>query len=599
MKNAKNLLKVSAAVLKRCKLPLCVYILVMLTFTGMSITLSLLNKGVTNTLLRDISAGALSRTFILLAATYMGLHFLMGAGDFIATFGYMIFTYKMNLLFRKLFMLRASQTPQEKFFDNEFHHKFTFINQNLGKAVQLIQNIAVFIFHVATQLIGIWVLFALHMPILLVYALIVLIFQIIVAKVNSDRQYQLSKKQIPEQRLEGYYGTLLTARGAAKELRIFGTRASFLEKWKKFYRRLMKERLSLSFKGTDLSSLFSFIGMLLQSIVLLSLAAAAFYRIIDPGTFVMLSGLVGRCDGTTSAFAQVFVSGAYQNAVYLKDFVDFMGDVTEEDLRAAEKMEPDSGDLSYGPFESLVLKQVSYHYPTGETDAVSDVSLTLRKGEIISILGYNGSGKTTLAKLMTGCLNPKTGSVLLNGRPAAPREIFSYFGIAHQESARYELSMRENVAIGRIEQMESAQAVDAAICAGGLKQIAARLEKGIDTTIGKSYDDHGTELSGGEWQRLHLARAYMGQPEILIMDEPTASIDPLEETRMLSEFRQSLSGRTAVLISHRMAFARLADRIIMMKDGKILEEGTHESLLRAGGYYCTLFEAQKEFYTNG
>lgn len=175
-------------------------------------------------------------------------------------------------------------------------------------------------------------------------------------------------------------------------------------------------------------------------------------------------------------------------------------------------------------------------------------------------------------------------------------KVSHYFGVAFQDFARFSLSIKENVAIGRVEIAHTSSDLEQAFDKGGLQTIISRLPQKDDTIIGKQYDDSGIELSGGEWQRIALARAYYGDHEIIVLDEPTASIDPLQELRILENIRRFLDGKTAILVSHRIGLSRLADRILFMKNGEIVEEGTPDELLKANGEYASMFNAQKELY---
>ena len=258
--------------------------------------------------------------------------------------------------------------------------------------------------------------------------------------------------------------------------------------------------------------------------------------------------------------------------------------------------------LRLGGFEKVELKDVSFSYPSREDDQVTDINLCINKGEIISILGYNGSGKTTVTKLISGVLDPTKGTVLYNDNEIDKEfktEYFKYFGIGFQDFGKYNLTLEENIVIGKVEDEYNEEELYQTIKKANLDYIIEKLPKGLQTVLGKEYDNKGQDLSGGEWQRVILSRAYMGTPEVLILDEPTASIDPFEEERMLEEFNTILEGKTAILISHRISFARLAHKIVIMKDGKIIEQGSHEELLELKGYYYELFTSQKELYIDG
>lgn len=275
----------------------------------------------------------------------------------------------------------------------------------------------------------------------------------------------------------------------------------------------------------------------------------------------------------------------YTNYLNIENYINYVAKTKSESVTPLlrENME----------FEKLEMNNVSYKYPSGQDHAVKNISFGIKKGEIVSILGYNGSGKTTLVKLITGVLSPTQGDIYLNRKNIQdiPKEsVSALYGIAYQEFTRYLLTVRDNVGFGFIEK-DSEENIKKA-----LREADMKLPVTLDTKIGKELYSDGIDLSGGQWQKIDLARAYMGGHCVLVLDEPTASVDPFKEIEMLSHFRTILQGRTAILISHRIGFARLCDRIVMMDKGEIVESGTHDELLNKNGFYSELFNAQKELY---
>jgi ATP-binding cassette subfamily B protein len=276
-----------------------------------------------------------------------------------------------------------------------------------------------------------------------------------------------------------------------------------------------------------------------------------------------------------------------------KTSLSMLNDISEPDLKM---------DNNGEKFESLTFENVCYKYPHGEKNAVHNLNFTLKKGEIISILGYNGSGKSTFSKLMCGLLEDYTGTIKLNGRDIKTYDresLYRYFGIGFQDFTRYSISLKENVAVGMVESFDDEIQIERAIEKGNLQEVIKKLPEGINTIMGKEYDAAGEDLSGGQWQRVILSRAYMGEPEVLILDEPTAAIDPIEEMRMLNQFKDIVRDKTALLISHRIGFARMSSRICIMDEGRIIESGTHEELLKLKGKYYELFTSQEQLYRDG
>ena len=245
------------------------------------------------------------------------------------------------------------------------------------------------------------------------------------------------------------------------------------------------------------------------------------------------------------------------------------------------------------------MDHVSYTYSNADRPAVRDISLKIKKGEIISILGYNGSGKTTLSKVINGLLHDYEGRVLFHDidiRDMDAERSYQYVGTVYQAFAKYKMSFGENISVGDVEHLEDAARIAEVMHIVNLDDVVEGFANGTDTKLGKDLYADGADLSGGQWQRIAIARACMGSKEILIFDEPTAAIDPWEEENLLQNLRSILNGRTAVLLSHRIGFARLADTIYMMQEGQIVEQGSHEELLRMNGLYSQFFFAQQKLY---
>ena len=248
----------------------------------------------------------------------------------------------------------------------------------------------------------------------------------------------------------------------------------------------------------------------------------------------------------------------------------------------------------------LKLEHVSYRYPGADADTIHNLSLTVHPGEKLAIVGLNGAGKTTLVKLLCGLLDPVQGAVLLNGRDIRAfdrREYYALFSAVFQEFSVLDVTIAEQIA-------QCAEGIDykrIADCAekAGLTAMIERLPEGLQTHMGREVYLDGVLFSGGETQRLMLARALYKNGPILLLDEPTAALDPIAENDIYMKYNDMTQGKTSVFISHRLASTRFCDRIIFVADGNIAEEGTHESLLALGGAYAKLFEVQSRYYQEG
>ena len=246
----------------------------------------------------------------------------------------------------------------------------------------------------------------------------------------------------------------------------------------------------------------------------------------------------------------------------------------------------------------IEFRNVSFKYADREAYALRNVSLTIRPGEKIALVGANGAGKTTFVKLLTRLYDPSEGQVLIDGidlREVDPRDLQKRIGVIFQDFVRYYLPARENVGFGQIDQLENEPRIIDSATRSGADPTIRSLPQGYDTMLGKWFE-RGHDLSGGEWQKVALARAFMRDAEVLVLDEPTASLDALNEYAIFQRFRELTDNKIALLISHRFSTVRMADRIVVLDGGRIIETGTHAELLALGGEYAKLFTVQAEGY---
>lgn len=315
----------------------------------------------------------------------------------------------------------------------------------------------------------------------------------------------------------------------------------------------------------------------------------------------MLFGLIDTNMSKINEIISLIISGVLQDTKYLCDYYDFIYPITNKEIKNIKNNSALVSAPRFDNFNEIKLKNVDFTYPSADKKALKNIDFYLKKGEVVSVLGYNGSGKTTLSKILNGSFFPQNGNLYLNNtliNDNNRNSLFEYFGNATQEFSHFSLPIKEFVGLGYIEKMNDKSELDSAYNMVGIENLLSKFPYADSTILGKEYDEEGQELSGGEWQRLLLASAYMGNHEILLLDEPTASIDPLLEMDFINKIKENLQGKTAVLISHHIGFARIADRIILMDDGKIVEQGTHDYLLSINGVYSKLFNEQKKLYEN-
>jgi ATP-binding cassette, subfamily B, bacterial len=403
--------------------------------------------------------------------------------------------------------------------------------------------------------------------------------------------YRLAWLRSPERRRIDYLRYLGASAETAKEVKLFGLSGYVTDLYAAVARRLLAENRDLATARARWGFVFASLGTLAYyaayAVIVWRTVAGSF----SVGDLAFLAGafqrLRGGLEGLLLGLTQI--TGQAQ---YLDDFFSFFA--IRPEIRAPAHPVPVPSPLRSG----LVFEQVGYRYPGADAWAVRDLSFAIRAGETVALVGGNGAGKTTIVKLMTRLYDPQEGRVLLDGLPLAAYDLDALrarIGAIFQDFVRFDLTAGENIAVGRIEAAGDAERLAAAAARGLAAPVIEGLPAGYAQPLGKRFAG-GLDLSGGEWQKIALSRAYMREAEILILDEPTAALDARAEYDVFARFRELSAGRTAVLISHRFSTVRMADRILVLEGGRVLEEGSHTDLMARGGRYAELFSLQAQGY---
>ena len=391
-----------------------------------------------------------------------------------------------------------------------------------------------------------------------------------------------------------YVKRTVTSRAFAKDIRIFGLKPWLMEVWQKSF-QLYESFLRRREKHYFLTNLADFLLSLLRNgISYAYLLHLTLTEGLSASTFLLYFT-------AASGFTQ-WITGILEQFTQLsKESLEIS--VVREFLEWPEGFQLTGGDpipdAVNGTYE-LQLEHVTYRYPGAAEDTIHDLSLTLHRGEKVALVGLNGAGKTTLVKLLCGFLDPTQGTVRLNGvdiRKLNRRAYYKLFSAVFQEFSLLEATVAENVAqqVEGIDEEKVWQCLEKA----GLSDAVRALPQGLKTHLGRSIYDDGTELSGGQTQRLMLSRALYRDGAVLVLDEPTAALDPITESEIYLKYSEMTQGKTSLFISHRLASTRFCDRIILLENGSIAEEGSHEALLQAGGSYAKLFSVQRRYYEEG
>ncbi len=510
---------------------------------------------------------------------------------------------KITMLVNMMCLKKLYELEHDTYFKTEFLDSFERVKQERSRVANYVTNLA---YETSTIMVGIsliiGVVFILDTLPVLIFLTISIIMALISGKITR-KEIKLRGELNQKWRENAYYESLLSERRYTKEVRLNKLQNKLKLKWRNYFTYVKDKWLDFDTKSNLFWSIFVVIQNLLGKSYVFYLVYITYLGQIDVSTMVMLVAGIQVLMNTIVGAIRFITSWVYTHYKSTKVVLDFIEGKNLETVKLGLKDLNQSTNLRYNEFKSIEFKDVTYRYPSQNSNAVENLNFKINRGEIVSILGYNGSGKTTLSKLMTSTLTPKSGKILLNGnkyQDITQNELSVYFGVAFQEFNRYSFTLKDNIRLGYVEKHNEQDMLEEAYKNGNLKSIINKLPDGENTLLGKEFDVKGNDLSGGEWQKLILSRAYFGNNELVILDEPTASIDPFEELRMLERFRTIIGSKTALLISHRIGFARLADRILFMSDGKIIEQGTHQELLEIeNGKYRELFQSQKELYERG
>lgn len=405
------------------------------------------------------------------------------------------------------------------------------------------------------------------------------------------RGYWLARRQSPDRRRMGYFLDLLTKDTYNKEIKLFGLGDHIMARWKVIAERFYRENQALLTHRSIMGFLWGNLSTLVTSGTFLYVALQAIARRLTLGDLTLYTQAVSS---TQSSFQGILssLSSLYEGGLYLNNLFNFL------DYEPAIQNREDAVPLPQILQSGVEFRNVGFTYPGKIAPALRGVSFTLDLDETIALVGENGAGKTTIVKLLTRLYDPDEGQILLNGRDIREYDLASLrraIGVIFQDYVTYFFSAAENIGVGRVQDIEDRTLIEEAAKKSGAAEVIERLPGGYDTTLGRWFDE-GFQLSGGEWQKVALARSFMRDADLLILDEPTASLDARAEFEVFAQMKRLTEGKMALFISHRFSTVRLADRILVLENGGIKENGTHEQLLALGGVYAELFHLQAAAY---
>ncbi len=407
----------------------------------------------------------------------------------------------------------------------------------------------------------------------------------------AELNFRVLSWRAPEARRLNYLEHLLTDYEAVKEVKLFGLGEPLLGRYADLFWKFLREDQAIAQKRSWASLGWGLVATLSYYGAYAWIVWRAVGGEITLGDMTMYLGLARNSQGM---FEAIFygLSDLYENGLFMSNLFSFLE--LQPQMAVAARPRPAPRAVRQG----VEFRGVSFKYDGHDDYALRGVDLTIRPGEKIALVGPNGAGKTTLIKLLTRLYDPTEGQILLDGvdlREYDARELRQRIGVIFQDFVRYHLPAFENVGFGQVEALDDRPRIVASAEKSGAHPVIAALPDGYETTLGRWFS-RGRDLSGGEWQKIALGRAFMRDCELIVLDEPTAALDAENELRVFQQFRELTEDRMAVLISHRFSTVRMADRIYVIEGGRITEAGTHAALLAQGGTYARLFTLQAESY---
>lgn len=496
---------------------------------------------------------------------------------------------------------KAKEVDLASFDDPKFYERLENANREAGgRPIQILNNV----FSIISTLISV-VIYIVALAKIAPYApplvIAISIPSAIVNFVYRRKNFDYMRRRSIDRRQMSYYSDLMVNKDMVKEVRLFGLSEKFIGGYKRVFDKY--------FGG--LKKLIYAEGFWHVVLTLLSTACNCFLYIQIGKNVIMGTGQIGDFSFFTGALNSIAngvgslittTATIYEGTLFIDNLIAFMNEKTN----IVPRLEKADGSLLPAPLHvnrhcghKIVLEHVSFRYPGTERDVLHDINLTLNPGDTCVLVGLNGAGKTTLIKLLTRLYDPTEGMIYLDGediRSYDVSELYAMYGIIFQDFGKYAFSVTDNIAFGDIERDLSMEDITGAAVQADADAFIDNLPKKFDTPLMRYFSEDGIELSIGQWQKLSIARAFYSDSDFLILDEPTASLDAIAEQEIFRQFDELRKDKTTIFVSHRLSSATIANKIIVLENGRLVEEGDHASLMRARGKYYELFSIQAKRY---
>ena len=491
---------------------------------------------------------------------------------------------------------QAATAPLIRFEDSAFYDCLRRANNNLGDRLTELLNgmlLPLWQFSIAASIAG--TLFVVHPWIIPIMALGIIPSLLLQSK-RAHMVYDVQRKHTLTDRLRHYYQELLTDRQAAAEVRLFDLSRFLHNRWTHSWRTREKDVLDVYKRDSGYHAFGGFWEWLSYACALSLIIYSVVMGQATIGDLAIVISYATRFQNFLQGTVQS-VGDILEHSEFLGDAFEFFALAKEHEKEPVEKISAPHIEQTSDTKQGLAItaRDITFTYPSRTDPVVKNVNLQIEAGEKIAIVGENGAGKTTLVKLLIGLYAPDSGEIyMVDGDKRSPEEVQSRVAAVFQDYAKFDLKLRENIGFGQLDALSDDTRLHAAAHQADILDIHADLSDGWDGYLGRKFGDR--DLSGGQWQKVALGRAYLKDADLVVLDEPTSALDPKAELALFERFVDLTENRTALMISHRLGAARLADRVIVMAGGQVIETGSHEELLKLNGEYARLFSAQAQWY---
>ena len=418
----------------------------------------------------------------------------------------------------------------------------------------------------------------------------------IVSFVYRRKNFNYVRWRSKDRRQLSYFSGLLVNKDLVKEIRIFDLADTFIDRYNKVFKKYYAGLRKLIIEESAWLIVIAIISAVINCVFYAIIAFGVFVGQFTIGNYSLYTGALSSIANCVTSFINTSAS-VYEGTLFIDNLISFM---KEKPTIVPVAEIPEKIDKN-AP-HTVVFENVSFAYPGTDRKVIKNLSTTFRPGETVVLVGLNGAGKTTLIKLLTRLYDPTEGRILLDGKDLREydvRELYDLFGIIFQDFGKYAVTAAENIAFGDIHLEPDRQRIEDCARTANAEDYISKLPDGYDTPLMRIFEKEGIELSGGQWQKLAIARAFYRDSEIMILDEPTASLDPMAEQEIFNQFDNLREGKTTIFVSHRLSSAVIATKILVLEYGELIEEGNHHDLMAKRGKYYDLFTTQAKRYLEG